>query len=230
MVAKVISAGVVGVDGFLVEVECDTGRGLNSFEVVGLAETAVRESRVRIRSALTNCGHQMPRKRITINLAPADVPKRGTVYDLPQAVALLAADGAVPTDMLESSLFVGELSLTGEVRPIPGVLAMTLTARERGFKRIFLPAPNAAEAAVAQGIDVMPVGYFDELIHYLHGTANMEPAVGVLPEGAFTNAIDMADVKGQEWVKEALVIAAAGGHNILLVGPPGSGKTMTVGE
>ena len=106
---------------------------------------------------------------------------------------------------------------------------MTLTARERGFKRIFLPAPNAAEAAVAQGIDVMPVGYFDELIHYLHGTANMEPAVGVLPEGAFTNAIDMADVKGQEWVKEALVIAAAGGHNILLVGPPGSGKTVTWG-
>jgi len=226
MYAKVISAGVMGVDGFLVEVECDVSKGLNSFEVVGLAETAVRESRVRIRSALGNCGFEFPPKRITINLAPADVPKRGTYYDLPQAIALLASNEVVTPDSLAGSLIVGELSLTGEVRPVPGILPMTIAARDAGFDRIFLPESNISEAAVVDGIDVLPVRMFDQVVHHLSGDREIEPATHAVPEDRYDYPFDMADVKGQEWVKEALVIAAAGGHNIMLVGPPGSGKTM----
>jgi len=226
MFAKVNSAGVMGVDGYLVEVECDTGCGLNSFEVVGLAEAAVRESRVRIRSALGNAGIKFPSHRITVNLAPADVPKRGTTYDLPQAIALLASEREVPADALDGSLMVGELSLTGEVRPVPGVLPMTIAAKKLGFRKVFVPEGNAVEASVVQGIDVLPVKFFDEIIHHLKDEQEIEPMPFYEGEEDGAYPYDMADVKGQDWVKEGLCVAAAGGHNILMVGPPGSGKTM----
>jgi len=186
----------------------------------------VRESRVRIRSALLNCDFDFPSKRVTINLAPADVPKRGTLYDLPQAMALLAAEKVVPHSALEDSLILGELSLTGEVRPVPGVLPMAIKARDDGFRRVFLPRANAAEAAVVEGLEVLPVNVFDQIVHHMRGDSEIDPAPFALPEDTNVYPFDMSEVKGQEWVKEALVVAAAGGHNIMFVGPPGSGKTM----
>jgi len=210
MFAKVYSAGVVGVDGYLVEVECDTGPGLNSFEVVGLPETAVRESRTRVRSAIGNAGFKFPMKRITINMAPADVPKRGTVYDLPQAVAILASDGLIDPDRLDKTLMLGELSLTGETRPVPGVLPMAICARDKGFEELFVPARNAAEAAVVEGLRVYPVTHLDEVVGHLVESKPFEPATPPPPDPATKSPVDLADVKGQEWVKTALVVAAAG--------------------
>ena len=226
MFAKVYSAGVVGVDGYLVEVECDTGPGLNSFEVVGLPETAVRESRTRVRSAIGNAGFKFPMKRITINMAPADVPKRGTVYDLPQAVAILASDGLIDPDRLEKTLMLGELSLTGETRPVPGVLPMAICARDKGFEELFVPARNVAEASVVEGLQVYAVNHLDEVVGHLMESKPFEPATPPPPDPDIKSPVDLADVKGQEWVKTALVVAAAGGHNLLMVGSPGSGKTM----
>jgi len=217
MIARVTSAGVVGVDGFEVVVECEVASGLNSFEVVGLPETAVKESRTRVRAAMLSCGMRFPSRRITVNLAPADVPKRGTVYDLPLALAILAGNQDIKPGRLQKSMAVGELSLGGEVRPVPGVLSMALEARRLGLTHILAPADNAAEAAVVPGLTAVPIDTLADAVDWLRGAIEIDPPEVPAAASDLLDACDrdMRDVRGQEMAKRALVIAAAGGHKSL---------------
>ena len=228
MLAKVHSCALIGLEGAVVEVEADLNtRSLPSVTLVGLPDAAVKESTERVRAAIVNSGLNYPRGRLTVNLAPADLRKEGPAYDLPIAVALLILGAQIPSD-LNGALFLGELSLDGSVRHVNGILPMAHSAHELGYKSVYVPQADAPEAALIAGLDVYPVDTLGRLAAHFRDYHPIEPYCTTLDlDGdSLSYACDLQDIKGQEMVKRALEVAAAGGHNILMSGPPGAGKTL----
>ncbi len=228
MISKVYTATLSGMESDLIEVECDSGTGQFMFLLVGLADTAVQESRERVRAAIKNSGFDFPRGRVTVNLAPADIRKEGSGYDLPIALSVLLTEAHVSDDVIKKSLWIGELSLEGHVRPVPGVLSMVSLAREKGFTSVFVPEKNIAESSLVKGIDCYPVKTLAQAFSHILEQEYITPTKPLTYE-SYTHGeyeYDMAFLRGQGFARRAMELAAAGGHNVLLSGPPGSGKTL----
>jgi len=229
MLAKVLSSAVFGIDAYTVEVEVDIAAGLPAFSTVGLPDVAIRESKDRVKAAIKNCGYEFPSRRITVNLAPADIRKEGAAFDLPIAVGILAATDLVRRDKLGAFFILGELSLNGDVKPIRGTLPVSVAARDSGLQGLIIPEGNAKEAAVVKGVEVLAVKNLFEVVDFLNGDREVQPTAVDLQEifsEEVSYPVDFNEVKGQEHVKRCLEVAAAGGHNVIMIGPPGSGKTM----